>query len=419
MAKDKDYVIVNANEEANPASKSHNIIPKILSVLLAFVLWFYVVTVESPVNEKVFKGIPIDVQVPSGGELSVYSGYNATVDITVSGKKSDLNQISAEDIKASADAGSYSTAGRYSVPVNVELPDDVTFVDKSISVLSVYLDSKTTTSVPVQVRLTEYILDDGLELASESEIEKSYSEIAVTGPKTVLDTIESARVTVPLGHVSTSMSASVDVELIASDGSVVTSPYVTKSVDSVDIYVPVFVTKDLKLKVDFKNGLLNNKNSEVKLDPPTVKVRGSKDVLDGLDEYVITTIDEKTNTADKVIIPLTLPQGVVLKDATETVEVTVTHIGTDTKTLSVSNIKVINASGIEYEFPTDTLNVTLRGDTKNIEKITEADVTLTVDMTGVKKGAGNITLPVTVTLSDTYSKTVYELGEYSMVVNIK
>ena len=55
MANKKDDIVFGANEEVQ-RKKGHNIFPKVISVLLAFVLWFYVMTVESPVNEYTHRG---------------------------------------------------------------------------------------------------------------------------------------------------------------------------------------------------------------------------------------------------------------------------------------------------------------------------------------------------------------------------
>ena len=194
MANKKDSIVLGANEEYQ-RKKGHNILPKIISVLMAFILWFYVMTLESPIHQETFKGIPVEVTLPVSGELSLYSGYNALVDVTVKGKKSDLNQISVADFRATADASAYTQAGKYSIPVNIEIPGGFTLVDKSISLLSVYLDAKATASVPVKVELTGYVLSEGLELGGDNEIEKSTSEVFLSGPKSVLDTIETARVT--------------------------------------------------------------------------------------------------------------------------------------------------------------------------------------------------------------------------------
>lgn len=418
MADRNDNIVLGANEEA-VRKKGHNIIPKIISLLLAFILWFYVMTVESPINQEVFRGIPVEVLLPTGGELSIYSGYNALVDVTVSGKKSDLNQISADSFKATADATAYTQAGKYSVPVEIEVPGGFTLVDKSISLLSVYLDAKATSSVPVQIKLTEYTLAEGLELGGDKDIDKSVTEVFLSGPKSILDTIEAAVVTVPLGNVSSSVRASGNVQLIDAYGSVVSNPYVSVGTSTVDVRIPVFMTKNIDLKVDFKNKLLNSSNSKVELSPSSVKVRGSIETLSQLEEQTLSTIDEKSLTSDKLSIPLTLPEGISCVDGTETVDVTITHTGTDTKTVSVGGIEVKNPGGLKYTMSLDTVNLTLRGKNEALSEISAEDISLTVDLSELKAGAGSVTLPIEITISDTYAKSVYELGEYNVVVTVK
>lgn len=419
MADRNDSVVLGANEEA-VRKKGHNILPKMISVILAFILWFYVMTVESPINQEVFRGIPVEVLLPAGSELSLYSGYNVTVDVTVSGKKSDLNQISADSFKATADASSYTQAGKYSVPVDIEVPGGFSLVEKSISLLSVYLDAKATASVPVQIKIPEYVLADGLEFGGDSDIEKSVTEVFLSGPKTILDTVETALVTIPpLGNVSSTVRASGNVTLIGADGEPVSNPYVSMDTSTVDVRIPVFMTKNIALKVDFKNKLLNSSNSKVEISPSTVKVRGKVETVSVLEDQVISTIDEKSLTSDKLSIPLTLPEGMSCVDGTETVDVTIEHIGTGTKVLSVGDIKVNNPADLEYTLSLDTVNVTLRGKNDHLSKITAEDLSLTVDLSEIKAGAGSITLPIKVVVSDTYAKSVYELGEYNIVVTVR
>lgn len=418
MAKNTDSVIMGATDEVR-GKKGHNIIPKIISVILAFILWFYVMVVESPVNSEDFKSIPIEVTLPIESDLTIYSGANATVNITVSGKRSELNRISESSFKAVADASAYTQAGKYSIPIHISVPDGITLVDQSISILSVYLDAKTTAPVPVQVKLTEYILDEGLELGGESEITKSVSEVMVSGPKSVLDTIETARVIIPCGKITSAIRASGNVELLDAYGSVVVNPYVTMDVNTVDVRVPVIASKEIPLKVNFKNNLLNDSNSDVTLTPSTVKVRGSADIIQPLEEYVIYTIDEKTLTSDKLSIPLSLPEGVQNPDGVGTVDVIIEHKGTSTKTFTVNKINVLNPNELDYELTSQTMEVTLRGRNEDLETITAEDLTLTVDLGVQSAGAGSVNLPVDVKVATLYSRTVYEIGEYNMLVTVK
>lgn len=420
MANKKDSIVMGANEEA-ARKKGHNILPKVISVILAFILWFYVMTVESPIHQETFRGIPVEVTLPTGGELSLYSGYNALVDVTVSGKKSDLNQISAESFKATADASAYTQAGKYSIPVEVEIPGGFTLVDKSVNLLSVYLDAKATLSVPVQVELTGYVLSEGLELGGENEIEKSVNEVFLSGPKSILDTIETARVVIPCGTVKSSMRASGNVQLFDTNGSEVSNPYVTVGTTTVDVRIPVFMTKEIELKADYKHGLLDSSNSKVVVSPSSVKVRGLVETVGALDEYVFYTIDEKALTSEKLSVPLSLPEGITCADSTQNVDIAISHIGTSTKTLSVTNINVSNPDGLEYTLSLNKVNVTLRGKTEELAKVTADDVILDVDLAGLESGGGSggVTRSMTVRITDKDAKSVYELGEYNVVVTIE
>lgn len=419
MANKNDNIVMTAQEET--AKKGHNILSKIVSVIIAFVLWFYVMAVESPINEKTFDDIPVEVTLPWASELTLYSGFNATVNVTVSGKKSELNQISSDDFKATADASGYTQAGKYSIPVTITAPEGFKVVDKSISVLSVYLDAKSTTTLPIKVELQGGVVsEEGLELGGENEITKSKNEVTLYGPKTELDKIALARVIVPLGNVSSSIRATgMKIDLLDANNELISNPYIQPDITTIDVLVPVFATKVIDLKVNFANKLLNSSNSTVTLEPSKLKVRGSVDTLASLDEFVIGTIDEKTLTSNKLSLSVILPDGITSVEDVTTVDVEIEHKGTDTKIISVGDIKVNNPNGLKYDISSAKEEITLRGKSEDLEKLTEEDITLTIDLSAQNKGAGSIPLPIRIKLSDTYAKSVYAVGEYKRLVTIK
>ena len=94
---------VNINDYAdvsnNRNKKKSDLLVKVLSVLASVVLWFYVVGIESPYEEKVFHDIPITLtDLPENSSLSVISGYDTAVSVTISGRRSDLSRINATEI---------------------------------------------------------------------------------------------------------------------------------------------------------------------------------------------------------------------------------------------------------------------------------------------------------------------------------
>ena len=81
--------------------KNYGLLPKILSVFAAFILWLYVF--QAVEVEKQFKDIPITVEnFDTSLELDISGGFDHTVDVTVTGTNSEINAITAEDIRAVA-----------------------------------------------------------------------------------------------------------------------------------------------------------------------------------------------------------------------------------------------------------------------------------------------------------------------------
>ena len=76
-----------------------------LSLLLSFMLWLVVSLFLRPTGETVISGVGVNVNVHSGilGELglSAIEGAENTVNVTISGQRSVIGGISAEDISIS------------------------------------------------------------------------------------------------------------------------------------------------------------------------------------------------------------------------------------------------------------------------------------------------------------------------------
>ena len=77
----------------------NKILSMLLSVILAFALWYYVITVVSPGSTDTFYDIPVVLVGETALEergLMVTSVGNTTVDLTLSGNRSELNQLTKD-----------------------------------------------------------------------------------------------------------------------------------------------------------------------------------------------------------------------------------------------------------------------------------------------------------------------------------
>jgi len=388
----------------------------ICSVLIAFVMWLYVMSVDSPSSEQIFTSIPITI-LEEGAPLSVYYGYNNVVDVTVLGKKSDINKISASDITAAVDIGDISEAGRHLLPVKITLPAGLTVSSQSVNTLSVYLDNKAAATVPVTAKITSYQLAEGYEIG-ESDIRLSLNEVTVTGPESVLETIASAQAELQLGQVSGSVVIVSGLALVDHSGAPITSSYVTMSAKTVTATVPVYMYKTLPLEVSCKYGYLTDENSSISVMPASIRVKGEVGVVDDMTKITLGALDEKKLVTDSVKVSIVLPSDVTNVDGIDDATVTVNHIGTETAEMVVSNIKVNNPNNLNYELLSDSINVTLRGEPVLLFYISPDDIEAVVDLSYLSSASGTTSVAASIKISDTYKDKVYELGDYKLSVKL-
>ena len=386
---------------------------RIVVVLLAFMIWFFVMSVNSTDVLWSIGDVPVTIENASG--LSVLSGEGVTVDVTLSGRRNMKNSLTASDLRAYVTVEEGTAAGRYTYDIAVDLPSGVTLDSLSQTRLSLYLDNTSAKTVPVSVKLTDYMLESGYELDTAG-IVCSPAMISVSGPEAVLDTIESAEVVLELGKVTRTVNFNGSVILTDRAGGVVSNTYVKTQTSSVSVTVPVTKTRQMPLDVSYLYGYFNEKNVKVTVEPAFVTIRGSAETVDAA-EWHYTVNEKEILPGERYTVPFRLPAGVTSPDAPESVVITIEPIGTATKTLTISDFVLNNPNGLSASILTENLSVTVRGPEQTIRYLTPAVITASVDLTAEKSSEGKVTLPVSFSFSSGYAG-VYEVGSYSLTVLI-
>lgn len=398
--------------------KKHAVIPKLICVAVAFLLWIYVFQMDSVETESTFSGVTINLEnsdvIENENSLYVYSGYGNLVDVTVIGRKSVIKDYTAEDIRVTADLSEIKEPGEYFVKLSANLPNGLTLSELSAYTVSVYVDVKDTKTLDVSARMISGTVSEKYELG---ELVPKYNTVVVTGPKTALDDISGAQVKLELGAVDRSMTATGLIELVSASNSNIDMRYLRLSRTEMEVTVPLYTYKEVPLRVDSKYGYLNEDNSNITITPEAVTLKGDPAALAELESLPIAVIDEKTLTDDSFsIFDVTPPEGMTVADGTETAAVNIAHVGTVTKVYTVEDFDVIGSEDLKYEIVTESLDITLRSTLAELAKITEADITVTVDLSEYTTAvSGTITEVVTVTVNSTG---VYELGEYKVQITI-
>ena len=217
-----------------------------------------------------------------------------------------------------------------------------------------------------------------------------YPEVTVTGPESVVNTIEKATITVDLDGRRESISESYNYTLCDGNGDPVDAKLITTDVEQIRLDVTIRRVKDLRLTYTLNpGGGANEENTTVKLSADTIRVSGSEAALENLgDTLSIGTINLADITHNTVLtFGLSLPEGVTNLTGITEVTADISFHGLSTKEMTVEQIQSVNIpEGLTVELITEKLAVTLRGPTELISKVTPEDVTAVVDFTGAEVG---------------------------------
>lgn len=400
--------------------KSSDLIPRLLCVFIAVVIWLYVMSNESPDYERTFSGVTVSIEnaalLSSESELSVISGYGALADITVTGKKSDLISYSPEDIVPSVDVGAITEPGKHQLQISVTTPDGCTGSRVSPTSIEVYVDRIATKTVPVVVNISQVQHEQSITLGVPTP---DVTAVTVSGPASVIDAAARAVVDLELGELTTGITARGALHIVTEDGATVDNPYLTLSQTSVGVAIPVYIEKEVPITVGTKYGYFNEDNTRITVSPSSLTVRADPALLADVESFEIATIDEKKiNGNETQMVAIHLPSGVENLSGTTSASITVTQKNTTKKSLVVGDISIKNPNDLRYTLLTESVNLVLRAPSDLADLLTDADVRLSAELnySGI---TGVVQVPVTVTVSDTYKHEVYELGEYAVSVMIE
>lgn len=407
------------NETVRTRLRVSDLVPRIVCVLVALLLWLYVMSNNSPDYERTFSGVTVAVEnaalLTTDKNLSVIQGYGNLTDITVTGKKSDVVSYSLDDIVASVDVSGIAAPGRHSLRVSVSTPDGCVLQSVRPASIEVYVDELSTKTIPVKVNVTAVQYDQSVSLGA---LTPDVSTVTVSGPVSVIAAAKEAVVDLALGTVTTSLTARGALKVVTEDGSVIDNPYLVLSQSSVGVTVPVYVERSLPITVAMKHGYLGEHNSEIRVVPETLTVRADPKVLENVTSLSIATLDE-TQLGDNVtqIVTISLPAGVENVSGTDTASISVRHKGTVKKSLAISNIRIENPNNLQYSAASDSVNVTFRVPAEIADELLSADFSAVGELaySGVR---GVVQMPLTVRIPTRYKDSVYPIGDYTLTVNI-
>lgn len=406
--------------------KKSKITSMLLSLVIAFGLWLYVVTNVSQKAEYTIYNVPLVMEgesVLNDNNLMITALSADDVDLTLSGKRSDLAKVNSSNTVLKVDLTKiYEPAEKRALTYTPIFPSDVatnalTIENRHPANIYVTVEARRNKEVPVEV-VWIGSTPEGFMSDRENRV-LDYDSVTVVGPASVADLIEKAVIEVDLNDQKMSISQDYRYTLCDKDGNPVDAEKITTNVEDIHLDVKIQQVKEVKLVAEvIYGGGATEKNTTISIEPAVIRLSGGSAVLEELGDTInLGKIDLSTiEKSQELTLPISLPEGITNLSNIREATVDIRFSGLMVKTFEVESIEAINVpDGFDAEIIEKKLVVILRGPAADITRITEEDITIRADLTGAV--AGTSTFKATVHFSEDFSA-VGAVRSYSVTANV-
>lgn len=387
-----------------------NLSLKILSVVFAVVLWTIIVNIYDPTTSYTFSNVSVQLintesltdknysyEIVDGGKISVY----------VSGPKSVVTNIKASDIVATADLSKISAFADYvdihvSVVRNGQTLNNVEAAPKT-SAVRLSIENRDTKTINVNTEVTGKPAD-GYALVKQT---LNPTSIKVTGPSSIIDTIDHAGITFDVTGATDEVHGDADIHLYDEEENEIKDVSVDLSQSSVSYTAQVVRIKTVAVEAGYSGTPKDGYTiSSVTLNQNYVQVYGDENALNNLEKIVIPSNNINVDELDKDrIYKFSLENYIdkslhILKNSRVEVTVKVGTTTTKSITLNTSDIRVIGLdTSMTYGFADKTYNIEIEGNTDLVSTIDTSKISVSADLS-TYKSSGTVDIKLSVSLPE-------------------
>jgi len=390
-------------------SLTNNIGLKFLAVLIALVLWLAIVNVNDPEKTITVSNIPISVTNESAitSRDMVYNVKSEQyLNITVSGKRSIVSNLSAEDFRATASLKELSKVNSIPVDVttkNASLGRKITIVKQSAQTILVDVENvEEKDFTDLVVEYTGKVADSYVAGLSSM----STDEVTVKAPTSIIDKIKKVAVRCSLDGTNTNISKKCPVILYDKNDKEIKSDEIELSDKKIRVNVNVLRAKQVPISTINKDELGKPADGyvvdDVILSSDSITVYGSEESLDSIESLDIQddidVSDAKGDVTQNIDVTGKLPKGLsVSGESTITVKVLIKKLITRTFEYDASEVSLNDlSSDLDVQLVTKKVKVTLQGEEEVISQLTKDDMAISADLGKVKEGTTTVHVDVAV-----------------------
>lgn len=266
---------------------------KLISLLLAFLLWFVVISIDDPVKNKTLTNIKVNLinteELEAKGMVwEILDGTDVLRTVSFDAPLSVREVIESSDIIAQADLSEITVADTVAIEfLCPKYSGQITNISGNISNVKLQIESKVTKWIDIKPVLVG-TLQEGC-IIGNTILEQNRLEIA--GPQSKISQVKEAVVEINVaGAGPGELSAKVDIHLLDAQGNEITYANVTKNTNAIMTTVEVHATEEIPVEYQYMGvpaeGYLETGVFDVS--PQTVRIAGTTGALNRINKIVVS-----------------------------------------------------------------------------------------------------------------------------------
>ena len=399
---------------------------KILSLIIAILIWLLVRNVDDPIIVRTFYEIPVTIENASyraeNLEIPLLVDGKDTVKVRIKGARSVVNKLEKEDITAVADMTQIISKDTTPIMVPVEVTctgisdSDITVRPRNIQV---NIEKQKSVEKTIAVSTGDTQPDKDYEIGN---LKANPEKVTISGPESIIDRIDKV---VALVDVTGRKESNIEIksqlkiydknldELSAKQLEYLNIKEISDN--TIRIQAQFWkVKQNVKIKAEYSGEPKHGYEVDsINLVPDTVSVAGTEEALKKLEQegntleipgkYIDVT-DKTGDFEENIDLNELLPEDLKLvRDVNSSVIATVKILPYNSRDyeVSVTQIKADNkAEDLDLVFQDEQITIRAKAKEQDLDSLSTADIQVQIDLNGY--GEGEYEVPVTVTLPSGY-----------------
>lgn len=401
----------------------------IFSLLLSFGIWIKISSGSSETTNKTINNIPISIELSKEAKengLSIFGIEDTTCEITVSGNRIILGQLSKDDIQvySQQSEGLINKTGNYTLELKakkVGILKDYEFESNVYpKFVNVFVD---------RFKSKEFNITSNITYSTDpkyfSPVSLSENSVIISGPDSIVSNISKVCVEkeIPDPITQTTNIKGLKLQLYDNSNQKMSSKYLNYSTEEIDATISLLNKKNVPFSLTYANAPLNLhfKDSFIKVTPNFIDIAAPANVINSINKIEIEPLDfSKVNLSNNSFdLPLKMPSECRNLSNTYSANVKINMNGILSKKINIDNITFINVpQGKQAKSSTLNLKVEVLGPESEIKKISSEDILAQVDLASKEGFTGTTEVPAKIIFKNS-KPNCWAYGNYNINTEIK